>query len=315
MADRVERLTNLLATLLETAEPLSLIEIGGALEGQYSQSPAARRGAFERDKAALRDIGVPIESEIVGGGEYAGQTRYWIDRARYELRDLELDDDEMRALQVAMAATRPGSSVGQDALWKLGGGILQEGGAVAAIVPDDPSLPLLRDAVATRTAVKFRYRDLDRIVEPWGILLRSGFWYLIGFDRGRDDRRTYRIDRISGTPGSAKAAMIDGDTFDRPSDFDASAAFPADPKAIGADPSSPDARVWISAARARATAAELGPERVLAERPDGSIEVAVPSGNEPAFRSWLFGYLEHAAVLEPEHLRASVIEWLEGLAS
>ena len=33
-----------------------------------------------------------------------------IDRDRYELSDLDLDDDETRALQVAMAATRPGST-------------------------------------------------------------------------------------------------------------------------------------------------------------------------------------------------------------
>ena len=54
-------------------------------DGQYPESQTARRAAFERDKAALREIGVPIEQEIVPGGEYAGQTRYWIDRERYEL--------------------------------------------------------------------------------------------------------------------------------------------------------------------------------------------------------------------------------------
>ena len=33
--DRVERLTNLLALLLETTRPLSMIEIVGELDGQY----------------------------------------------------------------------------------------------------------------------------------------------------------------------------------------------------------------------------------------------------------------------------------------
>ena len=108
MAERVERLTNLLALLLETSAPLSLVEIAGELRGQYPEKDAAQRGAFERDKAALREIGVPIEQEIVVGGPYAGSTRYWIDRARYELADLRLEPDEMRALQVAVAATRTG---------------------------------------------------------------------------------------------------------------------------------------------------------------------------------------------------------------
>ena len=69
MADRVERLTNLLALLLETSEPLSLVQIADELTGQYPDAKTARRAAFERDKAVLRDIGVPIEQEIVGGAD------------------------------------------------------------------------------------------------------------------------------------------------------------------------------------------------------------------------------------------------------
>ncbi len=146
MADRVERLTNLLALLLETPEPLSLVQIAGELVGQYPESHTARRASFERDKAALREIGVPIDQEIIGGAD-AGQTRYWIDRDRYELDGLDLDDDEMRALQVALAATRPGSSSAQDALWKLGGGVIGGGATVVANLPDVAELPTLREAV------------------------------------------------------------------------------------------------------------------------------------------------------------------------
>ena len=51
-------------------------------------------------------------------GQQAGVGAYWIDRDRYELSDLDLDPDEMRALQVAVAAVRPAS--GEEALWKLG---------------------------------------------------------------------------------------------------------------------------------------------------------------------------------------------------
>jgi proteasome accessory factor B len=310
MADRFERLTNLLALLLETRQPLSLVAIANELAGQYPDVAANRRAAFERDKAALREIGVPIEQEIVSGGDAAGQTRYWIDRDRYELRGLDLDDDEMRALQVAMAATRPGSSTGQDALWKLGAGLLDEQAPVAAIVPDLPALPVLRDAVAARSSVTFRYRDVDRTVDPWGLLLRDGFWYLVGYDHGREERRTYRIDRIQGA-----VTAIPGSTFERPAGFDPREAFPDDPKEIGADPSRPDAIVRIDARRAARAEGELGAERVRSRHDDGSIEVAVPCGNEPAFRSWLLGYLDAAEVVSPDDVRANVVAWLEAVAS
>lgn len=310
MADRVERLTNLLALLLETVEPLSLVEIAGELGGQYPETQSARRAAFERDKAALREIGVPIDQEIVAGGQYAGQTRYWIDRDRYELNDLELDDDETRALQVAMAATRPGSASGQDALWKLGAGLLDHRASVTAVVPDVVSLPVLREAVSSRTSVAFAYRDVDRVVDPWGLLLRDGFWYLIGFDHERGERRTYRIDRIDG-----HVEVVPDSVFDRPDDFDPRDAFPDDPKLIGADAAVPDARVVIDAPRAARAERELGEARVAERRSDGSVVFDVACGNLPAFRSWLLGYLEFAEVIEPDAVRDDVIAWLEAVAS
>ena len=310
MADRVERLTNLLALLLETRQPLSLDEIAGELNDQYPEGQGARRASFERDKSALREIGVPIEQEIVPGGQYAGQTRYWIDRDRYEMRDLQLDDDETRALQVAMAATRPGSTVGQEALWKLGAGLLDGSAPITAIVPDFASLPVLREAVSRRTSVTFTYRSVDRIVDPWGLLLRDGFWYLVGFDHARAERRTFRIDRIESD------VVVQSDSkFDRPSDFDPRDAIPDDPKLIGADMSTPDARVRIDAHRASAVIRELGDGRVAARHPDGSIEVDVACANLPAFRSWVLGFLEHAEVIGPDDVRQHVVEWLREVAS
>jgi predicted DNA-binding transcriptional regulator YafY len=219
-----------------------------------------------------------------------------------------LAEDEARALQVAMAATRPGSTSGQEALWKLGAGVLDHSAPVAAVLPDAPSLPVLRDAVAGRTSVRFRYRDVERTVDPWGLLLRDGFWYLIGFDHGRSEQRTYRIDRIEGGVES-----IPGSTFERPAGFDPRAAFPEDPKLIGATETVPVARVRIDSERADAAVRDLAEDRVLWRGEDGAVEVEVPCANLPAFRSWLLGFVEHAEVLDPEDVRAHVVAWLEAV--
>ncbi|MEX2627215.1 MAG: WYL domain-containing protein [Ilumatobacteraceae bacterium] len=313
MADRVERLTNLLALLLETAQPLMLVQIADELSGMYPEGAAARRGAFERDKAALREIGVPIESEVVEGGDHAGSTRYWIDRERYELSGLELEDDEVRALQVAVAATRPGTG-GEGAqlgLWKLGAGAADTGVAVAASMPTLPVLPALRDAVATRSVVRFEYRSVTRDVEPYGLLLRDGFWYLVGFDRVRTDRRTFRVDRIVG-----QVEVGEPGAFRRP-DIDVRAAMPTDPKLIGgadaADPGSV-AVVRVDAARAASVVGEVGHDRVLVRHDDGSVEVAVACANLDAFRSWVLGLMEHARVVSPPAVRDHVRSWLVATA-
>jgi predicted DNA-binding transcriptional regulator YafY len=311
MADRVERLTNLLAVLLETRSGLSLREIADALEGQYPTDEKARRQAFERDKLALREIGVPIEMEVQAGDRYAGQTRYRIDRASYELDDLDLAPDEMRALQVAVATVRTDSGVGRDALLKLGGGVGSiDRPPVSAVLPDRPELPLIRSAVASRSTLTFEYRDEQRVVEPWGVLLRGGFWYVVGHDRLRGAKRTFRVDRIHGE--IAVGAPRD---FHRPSDFDPRLAFPADPKQIGhAVDDAVEATVRVSAARAAAAERELGTDRVIARHPEGSIDVLVPATNLDAFRSWVIGLVDHGVVLGPAHVRDDILAWLRQVA-
>jgi len=314
MVDRIERLTNLLALLLETSRPLSLIEIAGDLHGQYPENERSRRASFERDKAALRDIGVPIETEIVVGGPYSGQTTYRIDRRAYELADLDLAPDEMRALQVAVAAVR--SDSGQHAIWKLGGALGDERPAVSAVIPERPELPAIRSAVASRAPIEFGYRGEARKLDPWGLLLRGGFWYVIGHDHGRGERRTFRVDRFDpgGDHGADTVRIGAAASFERPPSFDPRTAFPADPKQIGQGAEeSVDALVRIAALRSGAVERELGSDRIVERGADGSVLVSVPAGNLPAFRSWVLGLLDHAMVESPPEVRQHLVDWLAGI--
>lgn len=310
--DRVERLTNLLALLLETTRPLTMVEIVGALDGQYPDDERNQRAAFERDKAALRDLGVPIEAESELGQGSPGA--YRIDRRAYELTDLELDDDERRALQVAVAAVRTDTSAGRDAIWKLGGSAIGEVGAVSAVLPDRPELPVIRAAVASRSTIRFGYRGESRTVDPWGLLLRGGFWYVVGHDHQREAKRTFRVDRFDGTPDEIEVGAPG--TFERPASFDPRDAFPADPKQIGhAAADGAVAIVRIDATRAAAIEREVGAERVVGRRADGGIDVEVPASNLDAFRSWVLGLLDHAVVVSPPETRATIVEWLSSVAA
>lgn len=309
MVEPLERMTNLLALLLETKQPLTLQQVASELAGQYPSTPPALRGAFERDKSVLREIGVPIE-QIVLSGDQAGQTAYWIDRRRYELTDLDLTDDERRALQLAVAAVRTDESWGREGLLKLGAGGEGPSRAVAATVPTFEALPPLREAVAAKATVGFSYRDVKRALDPYGLLLRDGYWYVIGHDHQHDQVRTYRVDRIAGsvTVGSPGA-------FVRPDDFDIRAVFPADPKLLGEPEHEHDrAIVRISPTRAALVAGEVGDAAVVARHRDGSIDVEVPCVNRDAFRTWLLGLTSHAVVISPADVRADVIEWLTAIA-
>jgi proteasome accessory factor B len=303
VADALERVTNLLALLLETRRPLTLDEIVDEL-GYTTASVAAARGAFERDKAVLRDIGVPIETEVLGGPQ-AGKTGYRIDRNRYELTGLALSADERRALQLAVAAIRSGDA--RFGLLKLGATMVDDA-PVVTNVPALDALPALREAAARRAVVRFDYHGRRRELEPYALLLREGFWYVIGVDRGAGELRTFRVDRIEG-----EVSIGEPEAFVRPVDFDARGAFPRDPKELGA--TSARARVLVDAMRARLVIDELGAEAVVARHRDGGVELDVACTNGDAFRSWVLGLGTHAEVLGPPDVRADVVGWLTAIVA
>ena len=304
MTDQLERTTNLLALLLETRVPLTLDDIVNQLDGQYPAGHAAMRGAFERDKGLLRDVGVPIETQVLGGA-HAGQTAYRVDRDRYELRGLDLTEDERRALQVAVAAAR--TTEAEFGMFKLGG-VADSMASITANLPQLELLPPLRESIAARATVTFRYHGVQRTLQPYALLLREGFWYVIGHDVGRDEVRTYRVDRVEGS-----IDRVDAASFERPADFDPRTVFPADPKELGDGGRS--AIVRIDSPRATFAVRELGEESVVRRLANGGVEVEVPCSNLDAFRSWLFGWGVHAEVVSPSDVRVGLIEWLRTMAS
>ncbi|HEY7627872.1 MAG TPA: WYL domain-containing protein [Ilumatobacteraceae bacterium] len=303
MADQLERTTNLLALLLETRVALTYEDILNEIGDQYPPNAAARRGAFERDKSLLREIGVPIEMEVLGA-DRAGQTAYRVDRDRYELRGLDLTEAERRALQVAVAMVR--TSEGELGVLKLGGAT-EAPAAITAHLPQLELLPALREAIGARSAITFRYHDAVRTLEPYALLLREGFWYVIGHDRGHGETRTYRVDRIEG------GVEVGGhDEFERPAGFDPRTVFPADPKELG--DVGRTALVRVDNARAAVVVRELGEDAVVRRSADGSVDVDVPCSNVDAFRSWLLGLGVHAEAISPDDVRQAVVDWLREMA-
>lgn len=303
MADALERITNLVALLMETRSPLTQEQIVFELEGQYPAGEGAQRGAFERDKALLRELGVPIKSQVLGGAE-AGQTAYWVDRRDYELQGLDLTDDERQALQVAAAAVR--SNDAQFGLFKLGGSAAEQA-TLRLDMPTMDALPELHRAVRGRHEVTFDYRGTPRRVHPHALLLRAGSWYLIGVDPDKLAMRTFRVDRMSSI-----GVLEPAEAFERPAGFDPRQEFPLDPKELGGDAA---AVVRVDAQSADRAVAQLGAGSVLQRHPGGAVDVRVPCANIDAFRAWLFDLDDHAEVLSPDDVRAGVVDWLRSLVA
>lgn len=307
---QAERMLNLLALLVDRNRPLTLRAVRQELGKQYPNSDEAARAAFERDKAALREMGIPIETKTLGG-DSAGEVTYWVNRSNYELSDLKLSDDERVALQLAVATVRLGAQHGEEALWKLGGEKVLRPTAVSVNIGFvDQNMSSITTAVMQRRTLNFDYKGEKRQVDPYGMLSRSGFWYLIGFDHLRKDQRVFRVDRIEGkvTAGQMRS-------FKTPVGFDVAAAVPTEKQMMAAGEGElTTATVLVDAPLAAGVRNEFGDAAIIRERADGSIEFAIPCANMSAFRLWLFAMVESAEVLAPAAVRRQVIQWLEELA-
>ena len=304
MTDRLERMLNLTATLLDTRRPLTLEELAERLEPAYPDDKVARRRAFERDKEALRDLGVPISVEPVDA--LGGEAGYRIRPEDYYLPDLGLGVEERAALHVAVTAVRLDGGAAQAGLRKLGG---IEGAAAPPMAQLEvtPALADCFDAVAKRRILEFGYRGETRELEPYGVVHRFGHWYVVGRDRARDAPRSFRVDRIEDAPkvGAARA-------FEPPLDVDPAAFLRADPLSYG-DEAPIDALVLVDATRAAWVVDDLGTDAVAERQDDGAVVVRLRVVNREAFRTWVLNLLEHAEVLEPPDLRADIVTWLEDL--
>ena len=110
---REERVLNLVALLLD--RKVSFSEIHSLIEGYPPDSSSARR-QFERDKDLLREIGIRLETELPR--EESDEYRYHILQPR--LRELALEDQERRPLQIALISSNVMPGVAATALNNLG---------------------------------------------------------------------------------------------------------------------------------------------------------------------------------------------------
>jgi len=302
--DRLERLTDLVLVLLNTGRPLTLEEIAREVPG-YPPTRDARRQAFERDKRLLREEGIPVATEPVGGQEQFG---YRIDPEAFYLPDLGLLPGEQAALHLAVAGVHLGDPSGRDALLKLGATGVGESRPVASLIPPAALVPLF-EALRSHAEVTFSYRGEARRVAPGGLSFRGGRWYLVGWDRARDAARTFRIDRIEGSPvpGEPGSGRM-------PAGFDPATSVPDDPWRAG-EGDEQDVHLVVDAVEAPRIVQEVGERAVLERRPDGSVLLGLGVSSTGALRAWILGLLDHAEVVGPPSMRDHMTGWLRALAA
>ncbi len=169
---------------------------------------------LRRDIERLRDLGYDVDAVrgVAGGYQL---------RAGASLPPLLLEDDEAVAIAVGLRTAAAGSVSGLEET------SLQALTKVISLMP--PRLRRRMDALASQTdpapsygpsvdsetlttlaqgcrddePLTFSYtardeRRTERVVEPHRLVSLGRRWYLVAYDRGRQDWRSFRVDRVGG---------------------------------------------------------------------------------------------------------------------
>ena len=169
---------------------------------------------IRRDVERLRRLGYPVESLTGPAGGYRL-------RAGTAMPPLLLDDEEAIAIAVGLRTAARASVAGIEesavrALVKLDqvlpSHLRRRVGALGAATftlpaggptVDARDLTLIAAACRDRECLRFGYQRRDgarsrREVDPHSLVNHGRRWYLVAFDRAREDWRTFRVDRLSG---------------------------------------------------------------------------------------------------------------------
>ncbi len=280
-----------------------------------------------RDALALSEAGVPVYADRGRSGGYrlvgGYRTRLTgLGRSEAEalflsglpgaLREMGLEDAASAARLKVSAALLPSlSDASESAAQRFhldAPGWYQE-----HLTPE--LLPAIAEAVweDRRIRAKYRRRDaeVERELEPYGLVLKAGVWYLCA--RADGTFRVYRIDRFS-------SVAADGEYFER-EEFDLP-GFWAERAAEFAR-SLLRAQVVIRVSEEGARRLPYATDRVAANEAlasagppdeDGWVTLTLPVESGRVAFGQLFALGPHAEVLEPAELRAEFAEAAERTA-
>jgi proteasome accessory factor B len=317
---RAERLVNLVICLLSTRQYLPASRIRQAVPGYEPDDGSVKadeafKRMFERDKAELRELGIPLET----GRKSVFDTEdgYRIARRDYELPEIALLPDEAAAVGLAARLWQSArlADAANGALLKLrAAGIDLDHASTAGIEPrveaTEPAFQPLLDAVTARQAMTFEYRKSTdtsperRELEPWGVVSWRGRWYVVGHDRVRGATRCFRLSRIAGQvrPVGRPGAIRQPEGINL-----------MEIVAGSNDHHGPPPKTARLAVRPGA-AAGLRRYGTVVGHQDGRDMLEIGYGDVDWLADWIAGFGTAVVVLEPADMREAVVERLSALA-
>ncbi len=235
--DKLIRQLSLVAFLMAELRALTARDIKSNVEGYQEMSDEAFARRFYSDRAELSGLGVPLESHR---DEFTGEELYTLKSERYFLPPLDLQTDELAALQTCLyllegrfAYAEPLRLALQNLALGRSAGVLEPAPTVTAVrveVRDPDYTPELQGrlgkieaAISKQRTVRFQYWSIardderERTINPYALLPENGTWYVIGLDLEDQTVKSFRVSRIRSEIRFATRRERD---FRIPEDFD-----------------------------------------------------------------------------------------------
>ena len=233
--DKLIRQLSLVAFLMAERRPLTARDVKSNVEGYSEMSDEAFARRFYSDRAELLSLGVPLQSQR---DEFTGEELYTLRSEQYFLPQLELENEELAALQTALYLLEGQFAYAEPLRLALQNLALGRPGFAEAptetalrveVLDPDYSVEMpgrlakLEGAISKQRTVKFDYWSIsrddhsERTLNPYALYNDRGKWYVVGRDLDRDALRTFRVSRIEGDIKFATRRERD---FRPPSDFD-----------------------------------------------------------------------------------------------
>jgi predicted DNA-binding transcriptional regulator YafY len=169
-----------------------------------------------------------------------------------------------------------------------------------------PALEKLRRAIREHRSVIMDYQSSQvphpsrRGMDPYALVHRWGWWYVIGFCHVHQEIRTFRVDRITDVALSDAA-------FSQPSDFNLQTYLKnerqSQPQVI--------ARLRFAAQAAHILGGNQSYWETIELQPDGTVEATFSAPSLEWAASTTLAYGPAVEVLAPPELRVLVTGWLE----
>lgn len=218
--DPAERLLNLIIALTHARVRMTRAQIRASVVGyeppaaglspdEARKKEAAFERMFERDKDELRRMGIPLRT--VTDATHGDEIGYKIDASDAAMPAIDLSAAEAATLAAATQYWQ-GALLSADAdrgLTKIASAVAEAPKAADALgvrasaraAASSDAIAVIAECRAKRQAVRFDYASptaglATRTVEPWVIQVRGSADYLYGWDRDRQEPRSFRIQRI-----------------------------------------------------------------------------------------------------------------------